>query len=101
MFDEEPDAPLHGECAAEIRRLTAELSRSLGAAENWRALCKLAGHWQDDSAQTVALIQDDSTRECGVRVGDRPVYSYHRARRTYWASNFESALERAVSGEAA
>ena len=27
MFDEEPDAPLHGECAAEIARLTAENER--------------------------------------------------------------------------
>jgi hypothetical protein len=38
MFDEEPDAPLHGECAAEIQRQAAtlaalrELARELGEA---------------------------------------------------------------------
>ncbi len=26
MFDQEPDGPLHGECAAEIHRLEAELA---------------------------------------------------------------------------
>jgi len=31
-FDEEPDAPLHGECAAEIERLTAELDAAVDAA---------------------------------------------------------------------
>ena len=27
MFDEEPDAPLHGECAAEISRLNAQIAK--------------------------------------------------------------------------
>lgn len=27
-FDEEPDAPLHGECAAEIHRLQADMARA-------------------------------------------------------------------------
>lgn len=31
MFDEEPDAPLHGECAAEIARLNAELEACAAA----------------------------------------------------------------------
>lgn len=35
-FDEEPDAPLHGECAAEIERLTTELAELRRDAERWR-----------------------------------------------------------------
>lgn len=43
MFDEEPDGDPHGECAAEIRRLQAEVTRlradlawAVAEAQSWR-----------------------------------------------------------------
>ena len=35
-FDDEPDAPLHGECAAEIQRLEHELAASKEVAEKFK-----------------------------------------------------------------
>lgn len=41
-FDEEPDAPLHGECAAEIAQLSDDLAESRAECERLRAELALA-----------------------------------------------------------
>jgi hypothetical protein len=60
MFDEEPDAPLHGECAHEIQRLTKALA--LSKAENAR----MTDHVrvvEAEAARLEALVNNPQTAE--------------------------------------
>lgn len=72
-------------------RSTTGLSGGADAkdAERWRALRGLAGYYQDGSQTTVMLYQDDATRSCFIRVGDK---SYGGD-----GTNFEAALDSALS----
>ncbi len=57
-------------------------------AKKWKDLKELAGHWQDGSSTVVKLFDDDATRSCFIKVGDK----------TYGTdgSSYDSALAEAV-----
>jgi hypothetical protein len=54
VFDEEPDAPLHGECAAEISRLTAERD---AARHGWNECEKLGNYQFDQSRKQIVSLR--------------------------------------------
>jgi hypothetical protein len=62
VFDEEPDAPLHGECAAEISRLTAERD---AARHGWNECEKLGNYQFDQSRKQIVSLRAQ------VAAGDR------------------------------
>lgn len=41
-------------------------------AQAWDALMEICGHWQDGSQERVTLFQDDATKTCVIRVGEKP-----------------------------
>ena len=57
FFDEQPDAPLHGECAAEIHRLEAQLSVANELIRKWYA--EDAAATQADNARLREAIKLD------------------------------------------
>ena len=67
---------------------------------HWNALTELAGTFMDGGGRKVSLIQDDATREYGIKVGGDVVSKHQRAPRTYWAGSFESAVQWAYNEEA-
>lgn len=77
-----------------LRKVAAEID---GDGKKWRDLLQLAGHWQDGSDTPVALMQDDATRECGIKVGYASKFA--KPPRSYWGGTFAAALAVAVKGE--
>lgn len=62
-------------------------------AELLQGICRMAGHWQDGSSETVTISDDECTREYIVRVGGGP------RGRTYTAGSTLHALRKAVAAE--
>ena len=60
-FDEEPDADIHGECAAEIYRLGSEIAAAIPA---MRAYARKNPRWNDWSGNEARVVMHDPS---GVR----------------------------------
>lgn len=59
--------------------------------DKWKALCSLAGHWQDGSQELVQLFWDDATVTAHISVG----------KKRYWGHSFDEALAKAIADQKA
>lgn len=74
-----------------LRSLIAALAEARKDAERWKGLVALCGYWQDGSQIEVTLDQDDATRTCFIKVGNK--------RYSQEGCGFSAAIDAAIARE--
>lgn len=77
-----------GRAVCETINATAHLTDQM---KFWKALTDAAGCWQDGSQTDVALLQDDATHQCIIKIGTDDPRRQRFAKR-YYGATFEAAM---------